>query len=152
MPKRRGEIVQATIESRFGSLAELNVPLAVFGIVMAMIAPMPSILLDFLVSANITCTISDGKVGIDAKKQIFGNPQPLMLAGSALVAMAAFPDFPRSLFYSWAVARDISDIVFVGYPLTRRRKMPSPRLNPSKTISMRCSKWNRWPSMSDWVL
>jgi flagellar biosynthesis component FlhA len=114
MPKRRGEIVQATIESRFGSLAELGVPLAVLGIVMAMIAPMPSFPLDFLISANITCTSSDGKVGIDAKKQILSNPQPLMLAGSAGVAMAAFPGLPTLSFLLLG-----SSAGYFGYRLRR---------------------------------
>src|SRR5215813_3491173 len=43
--------------SRFGSLSELAVPLAVLGIVLAMIAPMPSFLLDILISSNITVSV-----------------------------------------------------------------------------------------------
>ncbi|HUA86567.1 MAG TPA: flagellar biosynthesis protein FlhA [Bryobacteraceae bacterium] len=43
--------------SRFGNIAELAVPLAVLGIVMAMIAPMPAFLLDILISANITISV-----------------------------------------------------------------------------------------------
>ena len=36
---------------------ELSVPLMVLGIVMAMITPMPAILLDVLISANITLSV-----------------------------------------------------------------------------------------------
>src|SRR5580693_5197955 len=43
--------------SRFGNLSELGVPLAVLGIVMAMIMPMPAFLLDVLISANITVSV-----------------------------------------------------------------------------------------------
>ena len=43
--------------SRFGNLSELAVPLAVLAIVMAMIMPMPSFLLDVLISANITISV-----------------------------------------------------------------------------------------------
>src|SRR5580704_10506094 len=43
--------------SRFGNLSEMGVPLAVLGIVMAMIMPMPSFLLDILISANITVSV-----------------------------------------------------------------------------------------------
>jgi flagellar biosynthesis protein FlhA len=43
--------------SRIGNLSELSVPLAVLGIVLAMIAPMPSFLLDVLISANITISV-----------------------------------------------------------------------------------------------
>src|SRR6266404_3670928 len=46
-----------TLASRFGNLADLSVPLAVLGIVLAMIAPMPSFLLDVLISANITVSV-----------------------------------------------------------------------------------------------
>jgi flagellar biosynthesis protein FlhA len=42
---------------RFGNLSELGVPLAVLGIVMAMIMPMPAFLLDVLISANITVSV-----------------------------------------------------------------------------------------------
>src|SRR6266851_5301832 len=43
--------------SRIGNLSELAVPLAVLGIVLAMIAPMPAFLLDVLISANITISV-----------------------------------------------------------------------------------------------
>lgn len=40
-----------------GNIADLAVPLSVLGIVMAMITPMPSFLLDILISANITVSV-----------------------------------------------------------------------------------------------
>jgi len=43
--------------SRIGNLSEMAVPLAVLGIIFAMIAPMPSFLLDILISANITISV-----------------------------------------------------------------------------------------------
>src|SRR5580704_698215 len=43
--------------SRFGTSADLGVPLAVLGIVLAMIMPMPSFLLDVLISGNITISV-----------------------------------------------------------------------------------------------
>src|SRR5579885_759103 len=48
---------KAKTASRFGNLGELSVPLAVLGIVMAMILPIPSFLLDILISANITISV-----------------------------------------------------------------------------------------------
>jgi flagellar biosynthesis protein FlhA len=45
------------LASSLGSLSELSVPLAVLGIVLAMIVPLPSVLLDFLISANITASV-----------------------------------------------------------------------------------------------
>src|SRR5882724_2635601 len=49
--------VPTSLASRFGNVADLSVPLAVLGIVLAMIAPMPSFLLDVLISANITISV-----------------------------------------------------------------------------------------------
>jgi flagellar biosynthesis protein FlhA len=43
--------------SRMGSVSEIGVPLAVLGIVLAMIMPMPAFLLDILISANITVSV-----------------------------------------------------------------------------------------------
>jgi hypothetical protein len=43
--------------SRFSGISDLAVPLAVLGIVLAMIMPMPSFLLDILISANITLSV-----------------------------------------------------------------------------------------------
>jgi flagellar biosynthesis protein FlhA len=43
--------------SRFGNLSDMGVPLAVMGIIMAMIMPLPSFLLDLLISANITLSV-----------------------------------------------------------------------------------------------
>jgi flagellar biosynthesis protein FlhA len=43
--------------SKLGSVSDLAVPLAVLGIVLAMIAPLPSFLLDVLISANLTISV-----------------------------------------------------------------------------------------------
>jgi flagellar biosynthesis component FlhA len=43
--------------SRFGNLSDIGAPLAVLGIVMAMIMPMPAFMLDILISANITIAV-----------------------------------------------------------------------------------------------
>ena len=47
----------ASAKSKLGTVSDLAVPLAVLGIVLAMIAPMPSFLLDVLISANITVSV-----------------------------------------------------------------------------------------------
>ena len=49
--------IKTPAASRIGNLSELAVPLAVLGIVFAMIAPMPAFLLDVLISANITISV-----------------------------------------------------------------------------------------------
>src|SRR5215469_9900092 len=42
---------------RFETFSDLGVPIAVLGIVLAMIMPMPSFVLDVLISANITVSV-----------------------------------------------------------------------------------------------
>src|SRR5580700_9386434 len=58
-PKGAAKIVApaSAFPSRIGNLAEMAVPLAVLGIVVAMIMPLPSFLLDLLISANITLSV-----------------------------------------------------------------------------------------------
>src|ERR1700733_9837271 len=43
--------------TRIGNWSELSVPIAVLGIILAMIAPLPAFVLDFLISANITMSV-----------------------------------------------------------------------------------------------
>src|SRR5258708_1763776 len=45
------------LASHLGTIAEMGVPLAVLGIVLAMIMPMPAFLLDLLIAANITISV-----------------------------------------------------------------------------------------------
>src|SRR6266446_1072601 len=46
-----------TLSSHLGTISEMGVPLAVLGIVLAMIMPMPAFLLDVLISTNITISV-----------------------------------------------------------------------------------------------
>src|SRR5262245_38175143 len=57
--KPRTKVLDGQVQSgnRFGNLSEIGVPMAVLGIVFAMIMPMPSFLLDILISANITISV-----------------------------------------------------------------------------------------------
>jgi flagellar biosynthesis protein FlhA len=46
----------------------------------------------------VTRASSDERLGADFAKQLFGNPQPLMLASGVLVVLAAFPGLPTIPF------------------------------------------------------
>src|SRR5579862_1133263 len=56
-PRQGGAASNRKSPSRFGTVSEFGVPLAVLAIVVAMIVPLPSFLLDFLISANITVSV-----------------------------------------------------------------------------------------------
>ncbi len=74
--------------SRFGSISELGVPLAVLGIVMAMIMPMPSFLLDVLISANITVSVVVLLVSMNITRPIEFSIFPTMLLLLTLFRLA----------------------------------------------------------------
>jgi flagellar biosynthesis protein FlhA len=63
-----------------------------------LVTVIPSLMVSISGGLIITRTSSEGKVGADVKKQIFSKPQPLMLSGAVLVAMAAFPGLPTIPF------------------------------------------------------
>ena len=61
----------------------MAVPLAVLGIVMAMIAPMPAFLLDILISANITISVIVLMVSMYITKPVEFNVFPRLVAAAA---------------------------------------------------------------------
>src|SRR6202522_84012 len=56
-----------------------------------LVTVIPALMISISGGLIVTRTGSEDSLGTDVKKQIFSKPQPLMLAGSVLVAMAAFP-------------------------------------------------------------
>jgi flagellar biosynthesis protein FlhA len=46
----------------------------------------------------VTRASSDARLGVDFKKQMFSNPQPLLLASGVLMALSAFPGLPTIPF------------------------------------------------------
>ena len=63
-----------------------------------LVTVIPALMVSVSGGLIVTRTGSDTKVTADVKKQVFSNPQPLMLAGGVLVAMAAFPGLPTIPF------------------------------------------------------
>src|SRR5215471_17584809 len=74
--------------SRFGTLSDLGVPLAVLGIVLAMIMPLPSFLLDILISANITVSVIVLLVSIYITRPVEFSVFPTTLLLLTLVRLA----------------------------------------------------------------
>jgi flagellar biosynthesis component FlhA len=73
---------------RFGSFSDLGVPIAVLGIVLAMIMPMPSFLLDLLISANITISVIVLLVSIYITRPVEFSVFPTSLLLLTLVRLA----------------------------------------------------------------
>lgn len=76
------------LAARIGKLAELSVPLAVLGIVLAMIMPLPPFLLDVLISANLTLSIVVLMVSLYITKPVEFNVFPTTLLLLTLFRLA----------------------------------------------------------------
>src|SRR5580693_6536719 len=67
-------------------------------IVDGLVTVIPALMVSVSGGLIVTRASSDNKLGSDMQKQVFSNPQPLMLAGGVLLAMAAFPGLPTLPF------------------------------------------------------
>ena len=83
-----GALPRPVTSSRFGNFSDLGVPLAVLGIVLAMIMPIPSFLLDVLISANITMSVIVLLVSIYITKPVEFSVFPTSLLLLTLVRLA----------------------------------------------------------------
>jgi flagellar biosynthesis protein FlhA len=63
-----------------------------------LVTVIPSLMVSISGGLIVTRTSSDHKLSMDVKRQVFSNPQPLMLSGAVLIAMSAFPGLPTLPF------------------------------------------------------
>ena len=93
-----------------------------------LVTVIPALMVSVSGGLIITRTSSDGKVGADVRKQVFSNPQPLMLSGAVLVAMAAFPGLPTIPFLVLG-----SGVGYAGYQM--RKKLDAQTATPEPKLS-----------------
>ena len=63
-----------------------------------LVTVIPALMISISGGLIVTRASSETKLGEDFQKQVFGSSQPLLLASGVLIAMAAFPGFPRFRF------------------------------------------------------
>jgi flagellar biosynthesis protein FlhA len=63
-----------------------------------LVTVIPALMISISGGLIVTRASSDTKLGSDVERQVFSNPQPLLLAAGVLIAMAAFPGLPRIPF------------------------------------------------------
>jgi flagellar biosynthesis protein FlhA len=63
-----------------------------------LVTVIPALMISISGGLIVTRASSETNLGLDIQKQMFGNPQPLFLAGGVLIAMAAFPGLPKIPF------------------------------------------------------
>jgi flagellar biosynthesis protein FlhA len=93
-----------------------------------LVTVIPALMVSVSGGLIVTRTSSEGKVGADVRKQIFSNPQPLMLSGAVLVAMAAFPGLPTVPFLMLG-----GGVGYAGWRL--RRTLAAEALAPAATAA-----------------
>jgi len=63
-----------------------------------LVTVIPALMISISGGLIVTRASSETNLGLDLQRQVFGNPQPLLLAAGVLVAMAAFPGLPKIPF------------------------------------------------------
>jgi len=63
-----------------------------------LVTVIPALMISISGGLIVTRASSDVRLGAEFRRQVFGNAQPLMLAGGVLLAMAAFPGLPKLPF------------------------------------------------------
>src|SRR5437868_15071701 len=63
-----------------------------------LVTVIPALMVSVSGALIVTRASSDNQLGSEVGKQVFSNPQPLMLAGGVLIALAAFPGLPTTPF------------------------------------------------------
>jgi flagellar biosynthesis protein FlhA len=63
-----------------------------------LVTVIPALMISISGGLIVTRASSEARLGAEFGKQVFGNPQPLLLAGGVLVALAALPGLPKLPF------------------------------------------------------
>jgi flagellar biosynthesis protein FlhA len=63
-----------------------------------LVTVIPALMVSVSGAMIVTRASSESQLGAEMKRQVFSNPQPLMLAGGVLIALAAFPGLPTIPF------------------------------------------------------
>ncbi len=81
-----------------------------------LVTVIPALMISISGGLIVTRASSESKLGSEFRRQVFGNPQPLMLASAVLVALALFPGLPKVTFLllggglgliSWRIRRKV---------------------------------------------
>jgi flagellar biosynthesis protein FlhA len=63
-----------------------------------LVTVIPALMISISGGLIVTRASSDTRLGTDFRRQVFGNPQPLLMASGVLLALAAFPGLPKIPF------------------------------------------------------
>ena len=63
-----------------------------------LVTVIPALMISISGGLIVTRASADARIGTEFQKQVFGNPQPLLLASGVLICLAAFPGLPKIPF------------------------------------------------------
>jgi len=85
-----------------------------------LVTVIPALMVSVSGGLIVTRASSDSRLSTDVQKQVFSNPQPLLLASGVLIAMAAFPGLPKIPFLLLGAS-----VGYAGWRLRRKSARPS---------------------------
>jgi flagellar biosynthesis protein FlhA len=85
-----------------------------------LVTVIPALMVSVSGGLIVTRASSDSRLAVDVQKQVFSNPQPLLLASGVLIAMAAFPGLPKIPFLFIGAS-----VGYAGWRLRRKSARPA---------------------------
>ena len=110
---------------------DLNHALATYTILTigdGLVTVIPALMISVSGGMIVTRTSSDSNLGADVRRQVFSNPQPLMLSGAVLVGMAMVPGLPTLPFLLLG-----SGVGYAGFKL-RQKAVTAENVAPITTL------------------
>jgi flagellar biosynthesis protein FlhA len=86
-----------------------------------LVTVIPALMISISGGLIVTRASSDVRLGVEFQRQVFGNPEPLMLSSGVLVLMAAFPGLPAIPFLVLGGA-----LGTLAWRMRAARKLPQP--------------------------
>lgn len=101
-----------------------------------LVTVIPALMISISGGMIVTRASADSRMGAEFQRQIFGNPQPLLLASGVLIALAAIPGLPKLPFFMLGGGAG-----FVGWQL-KRRQSAAPAAVDAKSAKADAAKEN----------
>lgn len=95
-----------------------------------LVTVIPALMISISGGLIVTRASSEEEMGDDIQHQVFGTPQPLILAGVSLLAMSLFPGLPKLPFLMFGAA-----VAYVGYRAATPKQSPQQAALATKSAS-----------------